>query len=90
MSTDYGFKCTDCGEEIVIENFRFWAAEHVLRNFDKVAQMYNLALELDCATDIKPYWLQSHTQFGDLAEFAQAHKGHQIIIVDEYGGIHNE
>lgn len=93
MSTDYGFRCKQCGDSVVFDNLRFYGVSHAAKNTHALAELYASycalaesaqALELDI--EISAYWAGGGVK--SLLEWLQKHDGHSLVLLDEYGREH--
>jgi hypothetical protein len=78
MSTDYGFKCINCDEYKIIDNFRSPA---LLRTIVDNAHVIHLVHDLGVRVGIEFYDTEEAFTF----LFKHKDRGHRVEPVDEYG-----
>jgi hypothetical protein len=89
MSTDYGLRCIECDADLVLEGLHKWGAEIARDRRALIRTLYVSAVALEA--DVSTYWLPGGAvALEQLSDFIGAHEGHTLVVVDEYGGIHNE
>ena len=88
MSTDYGLRCTKCGESLILEGLPKWGAEIARDKRFLVRTLYISAGILEA--DVNIYWLPGGAvALEQLSDFIGANEQHTLVVIDENGGVHN-
>lgn len=85
MSTDYGFRCVDCGDTL-IDSYGQWAMASMYLSLPQLtafAQAYDALRE--SFVDFRISSDYGDVDIDKLLVFLRKHGGHVLLIVDEYG-----
>jgi hypothetical protein len=86
MSTDYGFKCLECGTDSIIDNLRYSRIDtlkQILENLKSFEHIRSLQLD-DVQIEVE---ILGCYQVNCAIDFAIDHwrRGHTVVVADEYG-----
>lgn len=86
MSTDYGFRCVDCGASL-IDSYSQWAISSINSSVSQLSA-FGLAywnLRVSGCVDFRISSDFGDVDIGRLLDFFRVHGDHTLLIVDEYG-----
>lgn len=87
MSTDYGFKCLDCDDTVLFDNFRGYAVGEIYASLAELSAFSHAWFALYHACGVS-FYVSNDCGIDDterLLRWSSQHGKHQVVVVDEYG-----